>query len=237
MARVPSRDPRGREAGDRRLLPRGTHGRAILRPRTGVCAGHTRPRDVEPRRRHGHGGNRKDDVRREGLRIVPRKTIPLLAPGPAVGYGLGPRLATFLRAMGRTELHSLLVGRGTKDLSSLEEPLAADLAGTSALIVFDDTQNASHEALMFLPLLQRALRRQKGTSGLILSRNVPPFYSRREVAVDGSIVEFALSGLDAESSELILADSGLAPSLRGGLVEASGGNPLFLRLLPSAGAP
>jgi len=150
---------------------------------------------------------------------------------------LGTRLATFLRAMGRTELHSLLVGRGTKDLSSLEEPLAADLAGTSALIVFDDTQNASHEALMFLSLLQRALRRQKGTSGLILSRNVPPFYSRREVAVDGSIVEFALSGLDAESSELILADSGLAPSLRGGLVEASGGNPLFLRLLASAGPP
>ena len=150
---------------------------------------------------------------------------------------LGTRLAIFLRAMGRTEFHGLLVGRGSKNLSSLEEPLAADLAGTSALVAFDDTQNASHEALMFLSLLHRALLRQKGTSALILSRTVPPFYSRREVAVDGSIFEFALSGLDTESSDLILADSGIAPSVRGDLVQASGGNPLFLKLLASAGPP
>jgi len=145
------------------------------------------------------------------------------------------RLGAFLKAMGRTELHAALVGKGMKEMARLEEPLAADLAGASALLVFDDAQNASHETMMLLSLLLRTLRRQQGTSALVLSRTVPAFYSRREVAVEGLILEFALPALDPASSESILAASDIAADVREPLIKASGGNPLFLKLLALGG--
>ena len=153
---------------------------------------------------------------------------------------IASRLAVFLKSLGRLELHGALVGQESKDVARIEEPLAVDLAGATALLVLDDVHNASHEALVFLSILHLALKHQKGTSALLLSRNVPAFYSRREVAVEGSVVELALKGLDRASSVSLLADSGIADPLVGGLVEACGGNPLFLRLLASSaprGAP
>ncbi len=150
---------------------------------------------------------------------------------------LASRLAAFLKALGRTDLYAVLAGRGPKEIGQFEEPLAADLVGVAALFVFDDVQNASHEALMFLSILHRALRRQEGSSALILSRTVPTLYSRRDVTVDGTVVEVAISGLDRASSASILADHGFAAPVPDAIIAASGGNPLFLKLLASGGPP
>lgn len=144
-------------------------------------------------------------------------------------------LALFLKSQGRVELATALAGQRPVDLGRLKDLLAADLSGGAALLVFDDVHNASAEVKTFLSILHRALDGQNGCSALLLSRTVPDFYSRRDVAVDASVVEFPLRGLDRESSVSLLSDAGIADPLLGSLVEACGGSPLFLKLLASAG--
>jgi len=148
---------------------------------------------------------------------------------------LAARVSVFLRSLNRTELHGFLAGTAPKELARVEEPLARDLAGVGALLVFDDVQNASEEAQAFLAILVRALKPQKGTSALLLSRSTPAFYSRREVAVEASVMELPLHGLDPTSSVTILKEAGIADPLLGSLVESCGGIPLFLKLVASAG--
>ncbi|MFQ5837886.1 MAG: tetratricopeptide repeat protein [Thermoplasmata archaeon] len=148
---------------------------------------------------------------------------------------LALRLAAFLKSLGRTGLHSSLTGPGPKELSRIEEVLAADLAGIDSLLILDDVHSASEDAQAFLSILLRVLKIQKGTSALLLSRRVPEFYSRREVVVEDSVVEIPLKGLDLESSQSLLAEAGIAETLLGAVLKAAGGNPLFLKLLASTG--
>ena len=147
---------------------------------------------------------------------------------------LAYRLAIFLRALGRTELHATVAGPGPKNLSQIEDRLARDLAGTDALIVLDDVHSTSPDAQTFCAILLRALGQAPGASALLLSRVVPTFYSRRDVSVEGSIVEIALRGLDRESSLALLRNAGLRDPLLGSLADACEGVPLFLVLLASA---
>ncbi len=148
---------------------------------------------------------------------------------------LASRLAIFLKDLGHGELHGQLVGRGTKELGPLEDLFARDLAGLRAVLVLDDVHNASADARAFLSIILKALKRQSGTSALLLSRTVPDVYSRREVDVESSVVEVPLRGLDRVSCVSLLSEAGIADPLLGSLVEACGGSPLFLRLLASAG--
>lgn len=152
------------------------------------------------------------------------------------GMDLAVRLAAFLKSLGRGELHGTLRGSALKEIGQVEEPLRADLEGLPALLVFDDAHQATEDAQHFLSILLRVLRRVKGPSALVLARTPPTFYSRREVAVDASVQEIALQGLDPKSSIALLAELGVADPLVGSLVEACGGIPLFLRLVGHAGA-
>ncbi len=70
----------------------------------------------------------------------------------------------------------------------------------------------------------------------MLSRSVPDFYSRRDVAVERSVLEVPLRALDLESSQRLLAEAGLSERHLSALASAGGGNPLFLRLIASAGS-
>lgn len=148
--------------------------------------------------------------------------------------GLAARVAAFLAALGRTELDAFLKEPGPKDLGAVEERLAKDLAGRPVLLVLDDVHRAAGDTPSFLAVLLRALRGHKEASALLLSRAVPEFYSRREVAVDGLVAEVALRGLAPEDSAALLAGRGVPAADVDRLVAASGGSPLFLLLLASA---
>ncbi|MEE9593365.1 MAG: AAA family ATPase, partial [Thermoplasmata archaeon] len=153
---------------------------------------------------------------------------------------LALRLAHFLNSLGRVGVHSALLSSGPKALSQIEGLLKEDLAGIDALLVFDDVHDASEDTASFLALLLQALKEQRGTSTLLLSRDPPTFYSRREVAIEGAVAELPLGRLDRESSHAILREAGVPDALIGPFIKAAGGNPLFLRLLSKAsihGAP
>ncbi len=146
------------------------------------------------------------------------------------------RLSVFLHAMGRLALHGNLMGPGSKSLSRVEELLEADLKGIDPLLVFDDVHEASKDGQDFFSILLRVLSRRKGGSTLLLTRMVPNFYSRREVEVDHSIVEVGIKGLDRESARSLLLAAGVEQQRTDGILETARGNPLFLRLLATAGS-
>ena len=109
---------------------------------------------------------------------------------------LALRLAKFMQTLGRTSLRAYLEGRSPKEWSRVEEIVDRDLAGVNALLVFDDAHKVSHDAEAFLSILFSAMKRQEASSVLLLSREVPGFYSRRDVALESSVAEVTLGGLD-----------------------------------------
>lgn len=147
---------------------------------------------------------------------------------------LSSRLAGFLKALGRPKLDAYLRASG-RELSQVEDILLMDLPGVHALLVFDDVHEAREDAKDFLTLLNNVLRQQEGCSALLLSRTPPPFYSRRDVDVDASVVELSLSGLDAASAGRFLSHAGVREALFENLIDLSGGIPLFLKVLTKAG--
>lgn len=148
---------------------------------------------------------------------------------------LAGRLGGFLRSQGRLDLGGLLMGPGPKDPARIEDAIFADLRSLAAVFVFDDAQNASADARSFLQMMVRAIGKANGPAMLLLSRTVPDIYTRREVAVDGSVVEIAMGSLDPASCTRLLADAGIRDPIIGSLTKACGGIPLFLKLLASAG--
>ncbi|MEE8198457.1 MAG: ATP-binding protein [Thermoplasmata archaeon] len=140
-------------------------------------------------------------------------------------------LAGFLRAQGRTELLAYLGRRGAENLTRIGEVLATDLDGTRALLVLDDAHKASAEAKRFLSVLSEALQRQSDASALVLTREVPDFYTRDSVSLDGTVTEFLLKGLEPQSGAALLSKAGIGETQLDELLTQSGGNPLFLKLL------
>ncbi len=145
------------------------------------------------------------------------------------------RLATFLKALGRVELYGYLSTPGEKELGRMEALLTADLAGLSSLLVLDDVHHASKDAEAFISILHHVGKAYRETAILFLSRYVPDFYSRRDVAIDEAVLEVPLRSLDLESSRRLLAESGVPEQHLELLVAAGGGNPLFYKLMASSG--
>lgn len=144
-------------------------------------------------------------------------------------------VAEFLRALDRTDLYHFMTAPGRKELGALEELIASDLVGTRAVLVFDDVHVASKDAIAFFCLLFAVLKELEGVSAVTLSREVPSFFSRRDVEIERTVAEVPLRGLDHRSSRAILAEMGIHDGSASRFVEISGGNPLFLKLLARAG--
>lgn len=153
------------------------------------------------------------------------------------GLDLVARFAAFLNAVGRRGVHGYLAGPEPKEWSRIEDLLAADVRGLAALSVFDDVQQAAPEALRFLEILHRAVKDTSGLKVFLLSRVVPSHYDRRDVDVEQAVLEVPLKGLDVDSGRRLLEDRGVPARASGGLAEACGGVPLFLKLVARAREP
>lgn len=143
---------------------------------------------------------------------------------------LAGRLASFLKAMGRVELHGYLAAPGHKEMSIVEDRLREDLADVEALLVFDDVQAASPEAQVFLSLLNGVLKAQRGVSALLLARSRPLTYNPRDTA-EGKVKEVPLAGLDMVDCREFLLGVRVGTERLVRLHRISGGSPLFLKLL------
>ena len=137
-------------------------------------------------------------------------------------------LGKFLEAIGHGRPGLKEGDRGVNESLSL---VKEGLNHSEALIVLDDSQKAARELRAFLEGLALSLEELEGVHFLVLSRQVPEFYSRREVALKGTVGEYSLEGLDRQSSEDLLAARGITEEFFDELFKLTGGHPLSLELI------
>jgi tetratricopeptide (TPR) repeat protein/DNA-binding MarR family transcriptional regulator len=128
------------------------------------------------------------------------------------------------------------VGRPVEG-ANVEEMIArigAELRDLPLVVFLDDVHKAQESLAGLLAQLVTAF---SGTRGklVIAGRRIPPFYSRREVRLEGLVREIDFGGLDEASALRLLQDRGVPPDRRPGLVAATKGHPLFLELVAASG--
>ncbi len=136
-------------------------------------------------------------------------------------------LSRFLESANRTSTAEA-VRRGAAS-GDLFVPVASDLAALDAALFLDDVQKASQKLAMVVALLMEAVRSSGRCKAVLMSRELPPFFSRTG---EGSLT-LELSGLDHASAKKF-AESARAkdPVLA---ADASRGHPLLLNLMSRSG--
>jgi len=140
-------------------------------------------------------------------------------------------LASFMGALGPGRPKIYEPGRDVNEVVML---LREGFAGSEALIVLDDVQKASAEFEKLLAGLMTSLEQMEGVTFLVLSRQIPGFYSRRDVAVKGTVAEYLLEGLDRRSSAELLTARGISEGEFDTLFERTHGHPLSLELVDTS---
>ncbi len=140
------------------------------------------------------------------------------------------RLATFLSALGKPGLRSVL-SRGDVDLA--RRVLRKDIATSESVLVFDDVHVASPEVMSLFGYLKEVIADSSGVRMLVLSRTRLPFYDRSDVVLKGQIAEIELTGLKTSEIQTLLGREGRSlPLLNVGRM--LGGHPLLLELARAA---
>lgn len=141
-------------------------------------------------------------------------------------------LGDFLAAAGKPGLRAVLQ-RG--NIERAAEVLQEDLRGMRSFLVFDDVHEISAEAQPFFRLLSEVVAHAPDARVLVLSREKPRFYSRRDVILKKLVREFDLAGLAPEEAAAHLAAE---PQLVAAIPPSSGflGLPLYLELVRAHGA-
>jgi tetratricopeptide (TPR) repeat protein/DNA-binding MarR family transcriptional regulator len=145
------------------------------------------------------------------------------------------QLAQYLEAHDRPEPSGGSPGREI-DIEQIASILAQDLRDVTAVLVYDDYQNAAPPIRNFFYALRSVLETIEGPRLIVAGRSVAPFYDRREVRVKGVVQELSLGGLDPASTEELLQTRNLAltPEALQTLYRQTAGHPLFLELVDSA---
>jgi len=139
-------------------------------------------------------------------------------------------LAAKLRSLGRP----IEPPEGTGAVDAVLSRVAAEAAGTPFLVVLDDVHKAQESLVKLLPAIVAALRGTRAKL-VVAGRRIPPFYTRREVALEGVVREVELTGLDEASALRLAEDRGVPPEKRAEVVAVTKGHPLFLELMAASG--
>jgi tetratricopeptide (TPR) repeat protein/DNA-binding MarR family transcriptional regulator len=140
-------------------------------------------------------------------------------------------LASKLRAAGP----SIEIPSGAE--AGVEETLsrlAAEASDVPLLAFLDDVHKSQESLVRLLPDLVRAFRGTRAKV-VVAGRRIPPFYSRREVAIEGTVRELEIGGLDEASARALLEDRGVPEDRRPDVLVATKGHPLFLELMAASG--
>jgi len=141
-------------------------------------------------------------------------------------------IAGKLRELGRPALSQMReYGASPEDL------LARAVRETSEapLLLVIDGAEKTRDALA--PFLGRLLAGLRGSAGklVVAGRQLPHFYSRRDVLLDGSVRELEMSTLDDAAALAILASRGVPEARRDEVLAVTRGHPLFLELMAATG--
>ncbi|MEW6070186.1 MAG: DUF835 domain-containing protein [Candidatus Thermoplasmatota archaeon] len=136
------------------------------------------------------------------------------------------KLAEFLSKMNRNKLTNYLDG-GRIEVEEILIILEDELRGSNSLFVFDDVQKASKELVDFFSSFKDM---ESDVKTILLGREIPHFYDRRDVVIKKNVREMTLDGLDRESSKKLLRYRKIEKDLDR-LYELTRGHPLMLELV------
>lgn len=148
-------------------------------------------------------------------------------------WGLLNELSRFLEAMGARNLSKYLRIEKDLDMESVRSALRDDLDTCRAVLFFDDFQKANDETVDFFRQLLPVFREKRGLAIVLMTREIVPFYDRKEVEVDHTVEEIQLLGLDKMSSKDLLGTDLDEFGMFDEIYTATQGHPLFLELIAS----
>ncbi len=146
-------------------------------------------------------------------------------------WGLLTDLSRFLEAMGRRSLGKYVKAESTMDAGKLGSVLEQDFRGVRAVLFFDDFQKANPEMIEFFSVLLGITKRNRDLSLVILTREIIPFYDRKDVEVDHEVEEIHLLGLDRMASRELVGEGVEEFGVFEEVYSATQGHPLFLDLI------
>ncbi len=151
-------------------------------------------------------------------------------------WGLLKELSRFTEAMGGRELNKYLRKDGDLDEKKVMSALKNDLEKGKVVLFFDDFHKADEEVIEFFRHLGHQVKENKELSMVVMTREILPFYDRKDVEVDHAIEEIQIQGLDRMSSREILGEGIDEFGIFDEVYEATQGHPLFLELVSSVPA-
>ena len=129
---------------------------------------------------------------------------------------------------------SVETARDSHTIEDLLTRIAAEATTAPFALFLDDVHKAPENVVHLLTHLLRSLHGSRAKV-LVAGRRIPPFYSRREVTVEGAVREVELTGLDEASALALVRDRGVPEDRRAEVVAATKGHPLFLELVAASG--
>jgi len=136
-------------------------------------------------------------------------------------------LVDFLSAAGRNSA-SAAFRRGAAR-AELYLPLLNDLADSGLVLFLDDVQKPAKDVTSVVQILVEAAKSSGGSKVILISRTVPPFFSR---TAPGDLT-IELAGLDRDSAWRLAQSLNVKDGVR--LIEESHGHPLLLNLMARRG--
>ncbi|MFW9877025.1 MAG: tetratricopeptide repeat protein [Candidatus Thorarchaeota archaeon] len=142
-------------------------------------------------------------------------------------------LSEFLSQLNRKKLKFYIDSQPNLELPELSKLLEDELQNENVLMVFDDLQKASSDQKQLFKVLMESIESKKlqNIKIIILTRDSPKFYDRRNVAIKKLIAELDLSGLDFEASKQLLNVESLKESQFNKIYKITEGHPLTLELI------
>ncbi|UCG68315.1 MAG: tetratricopeptide repeat protein [Thermoplasmata archaeon] len=140
-------------------------------------------------------------------------------------------LSEFLNQEGIETLKLYVEANKVINIGDIQALLWSKLEDVNALLVFDDFHRANRQILQLLEATTEVLHDLKGIKIVLLGREIPRFYDRRDVLLSKRVYELSLEGLDRESSLKLLRAREISEEHLDGLYESTMGHPLSLELV------
>ncbi len=155
------------------------------------------------------------------------------------------QIADFLSQIGKNRLKTYLTAKrrqggswyeDTKlmiNLNEIYDIIESDFSESNAVLIFDDLQKSEEHIGALFSVFLETLEKVEGIRIVVFTRNIPNFYSTRDISIKGLVKEYRLTGLDLESSKKLLEDKKILIENFDKVYETTGGHPLALELMMS----
>ncbi len=145
------------------------------------------------------------------------------------------KMAEFLSNVGDDHLELFIRTRTSLDYHEVSRILKKSIGKIDAVLIFDDFHKSNDQIRSFFVYILRMLASSSKTKILILSREIVPFYDRRDVLTRKIVAELLIEGLDFESSRRLLLGKGIDNNKFKEIYGFTAGNPLFLEIFETNG--